>query len=54
MSFHEYVDSATLHVPSFMKLMSDLDVVHDNVMMKIFVATFENKLMVWFESLGRK
>ena len=54
MRFHEYVDSATLHVPSFMKLMSNLDVIHNDVMMKIFVATFENKLMGWFGNLGRK
>jgi hypothetical protein len=53
-SFHGYTDSTTLHVTSFMKLMSDLDVVHKDAMMKNCVATFDDEAMDWFENLGRK
>jgi hypothetical protein len=35
-------DSATLHVTSFIELISDLNVVHEDVMMKMFVLTLED------------
>lgn len=41
--FHGYKGSTTLHVTSFMKSISDLDVVHKDVIMKMFVYSLENE-----------
>jgi hypothetical protein len=45
MSFHVHIDSATSHVTSFMKLMSDLGVVHEDTMMKFVVASLVDEAM---------
>jgi hypothetical protein len=52
--FHGHNDSTTLHITSFMKVISDFDVVHEDVMMKMFALTLEDFAEIWFENLGRK
>jgi hypothetical protein len=51
--FHGHTDSLTVHVTSFVKFMSVLDVIHDDAMMKMFVCTLENEALDWFENLRR-
>jgi hypothetical protein len=40
-SFHVHVDSTTLLIASFMRIISDFDVVHEDVMIKMFVFSLE-------------
>jgi hypothetical protein len=52
--FHGHTNSTTLHVTSFRKLMLDLDVVHEDVMMKFFLTSLDDKAMHWFGDLSKK
>lgn len=40
-SFHGHINSTTLHVTSFMKLMSYLEVVHQDGILRFFVASLD-------------
>lgn len=42
--FHKHNGSTTPHVTSFIEFISDISVVHENVMMKMFAHTFEDKV----------
>ena len=47
-------DLAALHVASFKKIILDLEVVHEGVIMKLCVLTLEGDVDTWYEicSLG--
>jgi hypothetical protein len=45
--FYGHTNSTTLHVMSSMKIIAELDVVHDDVMMKICVLTLEDAVDMW-------
>jgi hypothetical protein len=38
----------------FMKLMLNLDVVHEDAMMKFFVSSLDDDVMNWFRYLGKE
>ena len=51
--FHGHLHLATQHVTSFIDYISDLNVVHEDVIMKLFVISMEEDANRWLKHLDR-
>ena len=48
-TFHgDYGDSAIWHVKSFLQLIADLNILHEDNMMEMFAGTFQGEACCWF------
>jgi hypothetical protein len=50
--FYGYHESTLSHIVSFIKVMIESHIVHEDVWMRTFLCTFEDKAMDWFYDLG--
>jgi hypothetical protein len=46
--------SSRLHIISFMKSNAKIDVLHEDIVMRMFLHTFDGKVVDWYGSLGDK
>jgi hypothetical protein len=48
--FHGYHDSALLHVTSFIEVMANFHISHEDVRMMTFPCTLEDEALEWYEN----
>jgi hypothetical protein len=55
--FHGFRDSPTFHVTSFINIVLELNIFHEDVTMKMFILSFdflEDEIFDWHAKLGRR